>query len=125
GGFAEASGKRGRNMRVLFVAVMLLICAAAPAAVVLDGTLGSKGSLGGPNYLIDAGKGRRFGSNLFHSFSTFDLASGETATFGSHIPVKNVLARVTGGSASNIDGTIRCTVPNASFYLINPAGVVL
>ena len=32
--------------------------------------------------------------------------------------------RVTGGNVSNIDGTLQVTIPNASFYLINPAGVI-
>ena len=38
--------------------------------------------------------------------------------------MRNVLARVTGGSASSIDRTLRSSVPDADFYLINPAGVV-
>ena len=31
--------------------------------------------------------------------------------------------RVSGGTPSAIDGTLRCTIPQANFYLINPAGV--
>jgi len=39
------------------------------------------------NYMIPPEKGRQFGPNLFHSFSQFDLANGDVATFsGSRQP---------------------------------------
>ncbi|WP_114952824.1 filamentous hemagglutinin N-terminal domain-containing protein [Sphingosinicella terrae] len=68
------------------------------------------------------------GRNLFHSFSHFDLAAGETARWvrsgGSDIA--NVISRVTGGEASLIHGTLDSTaLPNADFWFINPAGIVL
>src|SRR5215210_3201479 len=94
--------------------------------VVTDGSLGAAGPVAKVNgtYSIPESLGRRHGSNLFHSFSRLDLAAGETASFSGPPDVSNVLARVTGGQPSSIDGTLRCTIPGASFYLVNPAGVV-
>src|SRR4051794_11409202 len=79
----------------------------AHGVVATDGSLGPAGSLSGPNYSIPASLGQQHGANLFHSFGTFDLDSGETATFSGPSSVANVLARVTDGSPSVINGTIR------------------
>lgn len=94
------------------------------AAVATDGSVGPARGLSGPTYLITPDLGRRRGGNLFHSFARFDLDRGETAAFAGPADVRNVLARVTGGRASAIDGTIRCDIAGADVYLINPAGVV-
>ena len=120
--------------RSLSVALSLtLILSFAPCVragqVVTDGTVGSAGSVPhvGQSFLIGAGLGAQRNGNLFHSFSSFDLDAGETAVFqppGSGPQVANVIARVTGGSPSTIDGTIDCEIPGANFYLINPNGVV-
>ncbi|NJL60070.1 MAG: filamentous hemagglutinin N-terminal domain-containing protein [Desulfobacteraceae bacterium] len=39
--------------------------------------------------------------------------------------VKNIISRVTGGSASWIDGKLVSTIPSASLHFLNPAGVML
>ena len=101
----------------------VLPLARGAGAVVTDGTVGPARALAGPTFAVTAGLGQQRGGNLFHSFSRFDLQKGEAAEFSGPASVHNVLARVTGGP-SNVDGTIRCTIPAASFYLINPAGVV-
>jgi filamentous hemagglutinin family protein len=116
-------------MRSLFVCACLgtISAEAAPSGVVLDGSFGSTGALSGPNYIITAGMGRQVGSNLFESFNTFNLTSSESATFtatGSTGAISNILARVTGGSPSSIDGTINSTISGANLFLINPAGVM-
>ncbi len=69
------------------------------------------------------------GSNLFHSFAQFSLAAGDTAQWvrsaGGGASISNVINRVTGGQVSQIAGTLDSTaLPNASFYFINPAGIV-
>jgi filamentous hemagglutinin family protein len=106
--------------------IPLSVCEAGQ--IVLDGKLGTSGSLAGPNFTIPASAGKTVGKNLFHSFSQFDLESGDIATFyGPGTPIKNVLARVTGGSASSIDGTIQtdpATLGGANFFLINPHGII-
>lgn len=103
------------------------VAAATPlarAAVTTDGTLGPRQTVTGPHYQVPASLGQQRGGNLFHSFRQFDLAKGETATFTGPAGTENVMARVTAGTASSIDGTIRCGIPAANFYLVNPAGVV-
>ena len=104
-----------------------------PANVVLDNTLGQTGQPvisdngSGNDYAVDAGLGKTVGSNLFFSFSQFSLATGESATFTNDAGVsgiQNILARVTGGGVSNIDGAINVNVDGASLYLMNPAGFI-
>lgn len=96
----------------------------AAAQITTDSTLGRPPqTMAGPNYQIGAALGRQMGGNLFHSFGAFNLHSGESATFSGPASVNNVIGRVTGGSSSSIDGTLRSTIPGASLYLINPAGI--
>jgi filamentous hemagglutinin family protein len=92
--------------------------------VTTDGSLGPVRALAGPNYQIGADLGQIHGSNLFHSFSTFNLISTESANFTGPDSISNVLGRVTGGSASSIDGAINSQIPGANLYLINPDGIV-
>ncbi|HSA80364.1 MAG TPA: filamentous hemagglutinin N-terminal domain-containing protein [Geminicoccaceae bacterium] len=98
----------------------------AMAQVTLDGTANPafEGSLAGPDYQIRAELGRRAGRNLFHSFERFSLATGERATFSGPDQIRNVISRVTGGTRSDIDGTLRSTIPGADLYFLNPAGIV-
>lgn len=92
--------------------------------VTLDGSLGPSGDIAGPNFDIEATSGKTVGNNLFHSFSKFDLSAGEVASFSGPDNIRNILSRVTGGSASSIDGTIQSTISGANFFLINPSGVM-
>lgn len=102
---------------------LLLAPVAALAEVVLDGSAGPAGSLAGPNFQIDEVHGSRVGSNLFHSFSQFDIASGQSATFNGQAGTQNVIGRITGG-ASQINGAVSSSIDGANLYLINPAGMV-
>ncbi|GMQ87317.1 MAG: hypothetical protein BMS9Abin08_0517 [Gammaproteobacteria bacterium] len=92
------------------------------ADITADGTLGTTVNLAGSDFDITGGTG--VGSNLFHSFNVFDIHTGETATFQGPASVTRILSRVTGGSTSNIDGTLRSAIGGADLYLINPAGVM-
>jgi len=93
--------------------------------------------------LTQIGGGTVAGKNLFHSFSAFSLAAGDTAQWIYLNPqgaaptnggagIANVINRVTGGDVSNISGTLALNtaagdptaLPNANFYFINPAGIV-
>lgn len=94
------------------------------AQVVLDGKFGTSGAVAGPNYGITAGMGATRGNNLFHSFTQFNLAAGDVATFTGPANIQNILSRVTGGAASSIDGTIRSDIAGANFFLINPSGII-
>jgi filamentous hemagglutinin family protein len=103
--------------------------AGAPAGISTDGSVGARGSvpLTGSTFVIPASLGTQSGGNLFHSFSEFNLLQGQTADFtgtGATGAIHNVIARVTGGDPSSIDGTIQCDITGANFYLLNPSGVM-
>ena len=106
--------------------VMLLVAllGSSQGQITLDGSLGSRGALRGPHYTISDSVGQLRGANLFHSFGHFNLAQGESATFTGPNTIANILSRVTGGSPSSIDGTIRSPIPGAHLYLLNPSGVL-
>jgi filamentous hemagglutinin family protein len=114
--------------RPTIVAFLALIArslfAGGPGGVVLDGSFGTSGSLPGPSFMIPANVGRQIGGNLFHSFSQFDLNSTQSATFTGPSNVHNILSRVTGGSASSIDGLVRSDIAGANLFLLNPSGVM-
>jgi filamentous hemagglutinin family protein len=77
------------------------------------------------DYAMDETSGKMVGNNLFYSFLQFSLATGESATFNLTENIQNILARVSGGSPSTIDGTINVNSPVATnFFLMNPAGVI-
>jgi filamentous hemagglutinin family protein len=108
-------------------ALCLLACLCDPvrAGVATDGTLGPAATvLAGPNYDISAGLGQQQGGNLFHSFSVFDIASGESANFSGPATITNIISRVTGGTVSTVDGAINSSIAGASLFLINPDGIM-
>ena len=93
--------------------------------ITTDGSLGAKVTLAGPSYPITADLGKQVGGNLFHSFGVFGLNKGESATFSGPATVTNVIGRVTGGTASSINGKIdSSSLAGANLYLINPSGMV-
>lgn len=94
------------------------------AEIITDGTLGHRVELASPDYQITQDLGKTVGPNLFHSFEQFNLSSGESATFSGSPEIQNVISRVTGGRPSNIDGTLRSTIPNADVYFLNPYGIL-
>lgn len=67
--------------------------------------------------------GTQNGSNLFHSFKQFSLATDEVANFSHNLNVENIFSRVTGGLVSELDGLIQ-TQGDANLFLLNPAGIV-
>ena len=74
--------------------------------------------------------GTQAGTNLFHSFITFNLGSGDTARWTTTLidpaKVTNVINRVTGGEISKINGTLDSSdLPRASFFFINPSGIII
>ncbi len=81
-------------------------------------------NLPGPDYNIHEGLGHRQGTNVFHSFSQFNINSGENAHFNTNGLTHNILARVTGGDSSLIDGQISSN-STANLWLMNPAGWVV
>jgi filamentous hemagglutinin family protein len=91
-----------------------------------DGTMVSPAPGSQPNTINITG-GTPQGTNLFHSFGTFNLNSSQVANFQPSVEVTNILGRVTGGEPSSIDGRIQVIggSPNGvNLYLMNPAGIV-
>lgn len=128
-GIVPAVPRPFSRLRPLSASIALLlaaVCTGRGGNVTTDGTVGGVSAIGkvGNDFGIPHTLGSKNGGNLFHSFSTFNLDAGESATFSGPSDVSNILARVTGGSASNIDGTIRSTISGANFYLINPKGII-
>lgn len=109
-----------KSLPILLSNTLFLSCHLASTKIITDGSLGGAVTrLTAPNYIIDDHLGTPKGSNLFHSFQTFNVGTGETATFISPHTVQNILARITGGDRSFIDGTINA---QANLYLLNPYG---
>ncbi|MGF1603574.1 MAG: filamentous hemagglutinin N-terminal domain-containing protein [Thermosynechococcaceae cyanobacterium] len=92
---------------------------AAQAQVIPDGTVPTQVS-GERN--ISISKGQQVGSNLFHSFEQFDIPANGSVFFDGPTGVQNIITRVTGTSASQIDGSIRAN-GSANLFLLNPNGV--
>ncbi len=87
----------------------------------------------GVTFIIDEKPGERSqdgeGTSLFHSFEHFDLDTPDTALFTAD-PSKTtnvVYNRVTGGSPTNLFGTIASgeELANARFYFFNSRGLIL
>ncbi len=118
----------GRGILLVICGLPALLLTASvetsPAQVVLDGKFGTSGPLAGPNYSITEGMGSTRGNNLFQSFAQFNLTAGEVATFSGPANIQNILSRVTGGSPSSINGTIRSDIVGANFFFINPSGII-
>jgi filamentous hemagglutinin family protein len=117
-------GHAGPTPTVLALAVAGALCSGAHAQIVTDGSLGAASTLSGPNFSIPATLGRQAGANLFHSFAAFNVPTGGSAIFSGPASVGNVLARVTGGNASNINGRLGTSIAGANLFLINPSGIL-
>ncbi len=125
------------SLRILSVALILgcngtlsLSLAQIQTSIMPDATLpnGNNSSTMRSGPRVDITGGHAAGSNLFHSFSDFQLGNGETANFLSQ-GANNILSRVTGSNPSNIFGTVSVDIgqanrTNANLFFLNPNGVV-
>lgn len=74
--------------------------------------------------------GARAGDNLFHSFEEFSIPRNQIASFRNvDSDVANIFSRITGSSASRINGLLEVLQSNgqissANFFLINPNGIL-
>lgn len=62
------------------------------------------------------------GTNLFHSFSEFNVGEAETVNFTNPEGIANIFSRVTGNNISQILGDLG-VLGNANLFLINPNGI--
>jgi filamentous hemagglutinin family protein len=124
GGPVHRSRYARAGVAAVFAAVLFHV--SASAQITTDTSFGlPKQILSGPLFSIGPALGTLSGNNLFHSFEQFNLATNESATFTGPSTLVNIVARVTGGSGSSIDGTIATqTGGSPSLFLVNPAGVI-
>ncbi len=96
----------------------------AQSQIIPDHTLGNENSRFTPTgvkELIEGGAIR--GSNLFHSFSEFNVLNNQQVYFANPTGINNILTRVTGNNQSHILGTLGVS-GNANLFLINPNGIM-
>jgi filamentous hemagglutinin family protein len=67
--------------------------------------------------------GTQVGGNLFHSFERFDIPTNTEAIFNNPTSIENILMRVTGTNASQING-LMTSFGGANLFLINPNGII-
>ncbi|WP_199247097.1 filamentous hemagglutinin N-terminal domain-containing protein [[Phormidium] sp. ETS-05] len=95
------------------------------AQIIPDNTLGSETSTittPEPQTIRIEGGAIR-GSNLFHSFSEFNIGAGNSVYFTNPDGIQNIINRVTGSNPSQINGTIG-VLGNANLFLLNPNGII-
>ncbi|WP_166482563.1 filamentous hemagglutinin N-terminal domain-containing protein [Scytonema sp. UIC 10036] len=99
------------------------------AQVIQDATLPNPSIVTGNGVTDVITGGTQAGTNLFHSFQQFSIPAGHTASFQHNPGIANIISRVTGSSASNINGLIEVlqigsNSSSANLFLINPNGII-
>ncbi len=112
--------KRLIRLMLMSYAQCCLIAQVGLSQIVPDASLGSESSLSTGNVITG---GARRGVNLFHSFGQFDISNGQRIDFANPAGVDRILARVTGGTRSQILGTLG-VLGNADLFFLNPNGII-
>ncbi len=111
-------------LRLACASLLMALAALAGAQPIAPNGLNTVATPGVGSWSITGGTPRT--GNLFHSFSAFSVPAASTVTFAGPDPVQHVISRVTGGTPSTIEGSLRTAFPGAApdFWLINPGGVI-
>jgi filamentous hemagglutinin family protein len=127
--FASSSMRFNQASAVVSIvgSLLLTVPPAIAQQINADGSLGTAvTSSNGLDFTITNGSAAS--GNLFHSFQSFSVPTEGSATFDLvNMPsVSTIFSRVTGGSASNIDGLITTTnaASPVSLFLLNPNGIM-
>jgi filamentous hemagglutinin family protein len=123
-----------KHFYFIFTILVLLktpLAVRAQTQITADDTLPSNvNNVGGGVYEITGGAQPNNGANLFHSLKDFNVQSGDTARFVHTPGVDNIITRITGGSPSQINGTIQTLIKHttdiggANLFLLNPSGII-
>lgn len=111
---------RFRKTPIVIFLLFLLEATSAQGQVIPDRSVDSRVTRQGDTFLIEKGTVR--GGNLFHSFQDFSVPTGGTAYFENSANIQNIFSRVTGTSASSIDGILKANGP-ANLFFLNPNGI--
>ena len=99
----------------------LLLSDSVGAQIIPDETLNTQVNLVDGQHKITGGI--ELGTNLFHSFKEFSPTKDIVTHFDHNNYIQNIFTRVTGDSASLIDGVIRAN-DSASLFILNPEGII-
>ncbi len=103
-------------------AIYLATINCARSQVAADGTLSTTVTTDdGRNFIVN--EGDQAGNNLFHSFQEFSVPTNGSVYFNNSSAIANIISRVTGLSASEINGLIKAN-GSANLFLINPQGII-
>ncbi len=129
--FTQIKLLRWNHFSSMVIAISTFVGSAnyAFAQIVPDRTLGAEGSRLTTNVQIrgaladSISGGAQRGSNLFHSFSQFNINNGQRVYFVNPAGIQNAIVRITGKEGSNILGTLGVD-GNANLFLLNPNGII-
>ncbi|MBI4780710.1 MAG: filamentous hemagglutinin N-terminal domain-containing protein [Oscillatoriophycideae cyanobacterium NC_groundwater_1537_Pr4_S-0.65um_50_18] len=118
-----------RSLLISGTLALLPLPAVAQRVPIADDSLGNDQSIVSPDEVINnrlsnrINGGARRGANLFHSFREFNIDEGRGVYFANPEGVANILTRVTGGTRSDILGTLGVD-GSANLFLLNPNGIL-
>jgi filamentous hemagglutinin family protein len=106
-----------------FTLLIYIFALPCNAQIAPDSTLPVPSQVNPDGNITNINGGTKIGENLFHSFTVFSVPNGSVGVFNNDNTTRNIISRITGTSASFIDGTIK-SKGTANLFLINPNGII-